>query len=302
MNTFLKLIRIKHWIKNLFVFAPLFFAKELFHLDNILNSLLAFFSITCISVLNYIINDIKDKDSDAIHKIKKERPIAAGKIKPLKGLIIGLCFALIGIIILIFLDKYSRIIIASYFIIVNILYTYYFKHITILDVFIIAVSFCLRVLLGATVIHVQLSYWMLFTTFTVSLIIGFGKRRHESELLKEDAKEHRINLKHYNKNLLDILIMISTSLTIISYTLYTMDHEVTSKFGTGGLIFTVPFVIYGLFRYLLLIYYKEKGGSPEELVVTDIGIILSVCFWFLTLMIQIYFKDFLNLVFIKFFN
>jgi decaprenyl-phosphate phosphoribosyltransferase len=301
MKTFLKLIRIKHWIKNLFVFAPLFFAKELFLFDKIISTILAFFSITFISVLIYIINDIKDRKSDSVHSIKKERPIAAGIIKPFNALLVGFLFAIIGIIILLFLDKYSKIIIAAYFVI-NILYTYYLKNITILDVFIIAVSFCLRVLLGATVIYVHLSYWMLFTTFTVSLIIGFGKRRHELELLKNEATSHRINLKNYTKNLLDILIMISTSLTIINYTLYTMDHEVTTKFGTGGLILTVPFVIYGLFRYLLLIYCRDKGGSPEELVVTDIGIILTVTFWFLVLMLQIYFKDILNLFFLKFFN
>jgi len=300
MKTFLKLIRVKHWIKNLFVFAPLFFAKELFHFEMLTKSLIAFFSITFISVLVYIINDIIDKKTDAVHKIKKERPIASGKVKPLSAFLLGLIFFIIGFLFLLLLDNASKLIIISYFIL-NILYTFFFKHVTILDVFIIAAGFCLRVLLGAIVINVTLSYWMLFTTFTVSLIIGFGKRRHELEFLGEEAKHHRKNFKDYNKPLLDILIIISTTLTIINYTLYTMDADIIKKFGTGGLILTVPFVIYGLFRYLLLIYCKDKGGSPEELVTNDIGLIISVVLWVISILGFVYFKHLLNefLFFIK---
>ena len=296
MKLFLQLIRLKHWIKNLIIFAPIIFALQLFNYDKLIKSLIAFLCFSFVSVLVYIINDIKDKNNDSLHEIKKQRPIASSKIKPIVAIIIGSLFAIPGFVFSIILGIPSTLIIFIYFVI-NIFYTFIFKNFVILDVFIISLGFCLRVLLGSVAINVYLSYWMLLTTFSGSLIIGFGKRRHELDLLGEDASNHRNILAEYNKNILDIMIIISTSITIISYTLYTINEDIINKFGTAGLIITVPFVLYGLFRYLLLIYCKGKGGSPEELVINDPGIIISVILWFIVILLQIYFKDLINLNF-----
>ena len=296
ITTFFQLIRVRHWIKNLFIFAPLIFALYLFDYSKLTRTIVAFISFSFISVLIYILNDIKDKKSDAMHDVKRLRPIASNLVKPYTALIIGIVFFIIGIILACYLGIKPLSIMLIY-VVINILYSFIFKNFVIVDVFFISIGFCLRVLLGSIVINVVLSHWMLITTFTISLIIGFGKRRHELELLGKNAGHHRNNLNEYNKTFLDMLIIISTSITAIGYTLYTINTDIINKFGTAGLIFTIPFVYYGLFRYLLLIYCKGKGGSPEELVVTDPGIIIAVILWFIVILLQIYFKDLIQLNF-----
>lgn len=293
MKIFLQLIRLKQWIKNLIIFAPIIFALQLFNNIQLRKSFLAFIAFSFVTVFVYIINDIKDKKKDSLHEIKKLRPIASGEINPLTAVIIGSLFAILGFVLSFFLGLPSFLIILIYFVL-NILYTFILKNFVILDVFIISLGFCLRVLLGAAVIKVNLSHWMLLTTFAGSLIIGFGKRRHELDLLGVNAENHRNILAEYNKNILDIMIVISTSITAMSYTLYTINQDIINKFGTAGLIITVPFILYGLFRYLLLIYCKGKGGSPEELIINDPGIIISGILWFIVILLQIYFKDVFN--------
>jgi decaprenyl-phosphate phosphoribosyltransferase len=290
MKKFLELIKIKHWIKNTFIFGPLIFSLYLLQFDKVLRTLIAFFAFSFVSVLVYILNDIKDKDSDASHPIKALRPIASGQIKPAKALFVGLLFGITGFGLAVYLGMPSFLVVSLYFIL-NIFYILILKNFVILDVIIISIGFCLRVLLGAFVISVTLSNWMLFTTFAVSLMLGFGKRRHELEYLGLKAQSHRNSLKEYDKPFLDMLIMASTSITIISYALYTMDPDVTRKFGTEGLIYTVPFVLYGLFRYLHLVHSKGKGGKPQEVVVNDPGIIITVVLWFILIILLIYFKD-----------
>jgi len=296
MKTFFNLIRIKHWVKNTFIIAPLIFSLKLFDLTKLTKSIIAFFSFSFVASLVYIINDIKDKENDAQHSIKSERPIASGRVKPLFALLLGIFMALIGFISsFYFLGFISSIIILLYFFI-NVSYSFFLKKIAILDVFIIAVGFCIRVLLGAASIEVRLSNWMLLATFAISLIIGFGKRRHELEILGTEAVNHRDNLGDYNKKFLDIMIIISTALTAISYALYTMDQDVIAFFKVKTLIFTVPFVLFGLFRYLFLIYCKGKGGSPVDLVIKDPGIIISVILWLLVILIMIYYRNIYDLL------
>jgi decaprenyl-phosphate phosphoribosyltransferase len=293
-RSFISLVKFKHWVKNLIIFAPLIFSLSLFNYTRLLKSLIAFTAFSLVTVLVYIINDIIDKKNDQLHPKKSLRPIAAGRIKVHTAVIIGVFFFTAGIFTSLFLDPKSLLIILIYFF-VNILYSLVLKQVVILDVFIVALGFCFRILLGAVAINVNLSHWMLLFTFTISLFMGFGKRRYEIEILGEKAFIHRNILRSYNKNFLDILIVISVSLTAISYSLYTMDAEIISRFGTDNLIFTIPFVLYGLFRYLLLIYCKNKGGNPEELVVTDIGIIISGLLWFLAVIFLIYFRKFINI-------
>lgn len=272
-QTFLRLIRVKQWMKNIFIFAPLIFSHHLLNIQDITKTVTVFFAFSLISVLVYIINDIHDCKQDAIHPEKKSRPIASGTVSKSQALITGIILFIAGISIA-FLAKRPQVIITLLaYLIINMLYTFFLKQIAILDVFIIAVGFCIRVIIGAVAIDVQPSQWIISTTFAISLVLGFGKRRHELLSLKQEAVEHREILGEYTPRLLDIMIAVSSSITAISYMFYTMES------GISKLFYTFPLVLYALFRYLYLIYDKNKGGKPEEDLINDKGIIITVILW-----------------------
>ena len=281
LKTLSHLIRTRHWVKNTLLFAPLIFSLNLFNIPYLIYTILAFFSFSFVSVFIYIINDIKDIETDAIHPVKSKRPLPSGDITKKNAFFIGLFFFILGISLSITNLKCLIIVLIYFF--MNLLYTFKLKRVVIVDIFVIALGFCLRVLMGAVAINVNLSNWMLLATFSVSLILGFGKRRHELVLLKEDASGHR--------EILDIMITISTGLTAISYALYTMDPDLINKFGTDSLIYTFPFVMYGLYRYLYIVYHKSKGGSPEEDLITDKGILIAVLLWGIMIIILLYFHN-----------
>lgn len=272
-QTFLRLIRVKQWMKNIFIFAPLIFSLHLLNIQDITKTVTVFFAFSLVSVLVYIINDIHDCKQDAIHPEKKSRPIASGTVSKSQALITGIILFIAGISIA-FLAKRPQVIITLLaYLIINMLYTFFLKQIAILDVFIIAVGFCIRVIIGAVAIDVQPSQWIISTTFAISLVLGFGKRRHELLSLKQEAVEHREILGEYTPRLLDIMIAVSSSITAISYMFYTMES------GISKLFYTFPLVLYALFRYLYLIYDKNKGGKPEEDLINDKGIIITVILW-----------------------
>lgn len=272
-QTFLRLIRVKQWMKNIFIFAPLIFSHHLLNIQDFTKTVTVFFAFSLVSVLVYIINDIHDCKQDAIHPEKKSRPIASGTVSKSQALITGIILFIAGISIA-FLTKCPQVIITLLaYLIINMLYTFFLKQIAILDVFIIAVGFCIRVIIGAVAIDVQPSQWIISTTFAISLVLGFGKRRHELLSLKQEAVEHREILGEYTPRLLDIMIAVSSSITAISYMFYTMES------GISKLFYTFPLVLYALFRYLYLIYDKNKGGKPEEDLINDKGIIITVILW-----------------------
>ncbi len=271
--TFLKLIRIKQWLKNVFIFAPLVFSHHLLNTYDIVKTIVIFFAFSLISVLVYIINDIHDCKQDSVHPRKKTRPIASGTISKPSALAIGLVAFLLGILLAYSTKEPMTLIPLTVYLFLNLLYTFFLKNVLVLDVFIIAIGFCIRVIVGAVVINVVPSQWIISTTFAVSLVLGFGKRRHELLSLKNDAGEHREILNEYTPRLLDIMIGTSSSITAISYMFYTMES------GISGLFYTFPLVLYALFRYLYLIYDKNKGGRPEDDLFNDKGIIIAVILW-----------------------
>ncbi|MBR2316947.1 MAG: decaprenyl-phosphate phosphoribosyltransferase, partial [Spirochaetales bacterium] len=272
-KTFLRLIRVKQWMKNIFIFAPLIFSHHLLNIQDITKTVTVFFAFSLVSVLVYIINDIHDCKQDAIHPEKKSRPIASGTVSKSQALITGIILFIAGISIAFLVKRPQVIITLLAYLIINMLYTFFLKQIAILDVFIIAVGFCIRVIIGAVAIDVQPSQWIISTTFAISLVLGFGKRRHELLSLKQEAVEHREILGEYTPRLLDIMIAVSSSITAISYMFYTMES------GISKLFYTFPLVLYALFRYLYLIYDKNKGGKPEEDLINDKGIIITVILW-----------------------
>ncbi len=296
MTKWLKLIKINHWVKNLFIFAPLIFSINLFVQEQVIKTIICFISFSFITVFVYILNDIKDRDTDRNNYEKCIRPLASGAVSIKTALIIGTVFFTCGLGLSVIFLKVSVSSIMLLYTAINILYTYRLKNIPILDVFIIAIGFCLRVLMGAIAIGVSLSHWMLITTFTLSLILGFGKRRYELTSVIDKNREFKHTLSLYTKEFLDILIGISVGLTAMSYALYTMDQATIHKTGSDKLIYTSVFVIYGLYRYILIIYLEKKGGNPEEIFIKDPAIVTTILLWGGSIITLIYFKWLLGLI------
>ncbi|MBN1699771.1 MAG: decaprenyl-phosphate phosphoribosyltransferase [Spirochaetales bacterium] len=274
------LLRIKQWIKNFFVLIPLFFAGKLTGAGDVIHSILAFFTFSLISSVIYIVNDVFDKDADKLHPRKKHRPIPSGKITPATALLIAVPFFVAGGALSLFLNYRYIICLATYFLL-NIIYTLWGKHVIILDVLFIASGFVLRVIAGSLAIEVVPSNWMMMTTFFLSLFLGFGKRRNEYIKLDREKGSHRKVLNFYDETLLNHLIFSSCAIAIISYAMYTISPSVTEKFHNGDfLIFTIPFVTFVLFRYVFIIWKRDEG-DPTEVVLQDIGIIISGLLWLL---------------------
>lgn len=284
-----KLIRPKQWIKNFFVFAPLLFSRHIFHLEYLIPSIAAFIIFSLASSAVYIINDIMDVESDRVHPKKKYRPIASGEVS-VKQAMIFLVFLIVVIIAgLIFQRPVFSFVIVLY-LITNLLYSLKVKSIVLLDVFFISFGFMLRVLGGAAAIGVTVSSWMILTTIFISLFLAISKRRSElsQTLNKENIDKQRKVLKEYSVEFADQINTIAAAGTIISYALYTVSERTVFTFGTEKLIYTTPFVIYGIFRYMYLMHQKNLGESPTSIVTKDIPIILDVLGWFAFSLLIIY--------------
>lgn len=280
-------LRPKQWIKNGALFAPLLFSQNLLNGPLFLKTLEAFCLFCFLTGSVYIFNDLKDFKEDRQHPIKRNRPLASGRVNPITAGIIAFIFLIVsflgGWVISIPLTQ----IMGAYFLL-QIGYTLYLKHLVILDIFSIAAGFVLRVVAGGFAIGVQLSHWLLICTMLLSLFLAMAKRRHELVFLKEDASNHRGILKEYSPYLLDQMMAVVTATTVMSYALYTISEETITKFHTPNLIFTLPFVLYGIFRYLYLVHQKVEGGRPEEILLTDRPLLLAVLGWTITVLVVIY--------------
>lgn len=299
----LRLARPKQWLKNFFVFGPLVFSKHIFELEFLIPSLEAFFIFSIASSCVYIINDILDAESDRNHPKKKYRPIASGEISNGTALIFFIfLLAVIASSFYIMKPVFSFLIVL--YLLTNLLYSLKIKNIVLLDVFFISFGFMLRVLGGAAAIGVAISSWMVLTTIFISLFLAISKRRGElsQAINSENIEKQRKVLKAYSVTFADQLNTIAAAGTIISYALYTVSERTVQIFGTEKLIYTTPFVIYGIFRYMYLIHQKNMGESPTSIVTKDIPIILNVFFYFIFSVLIIYkthipFFEFLKKVF-----
>lgn len=280
-------IRPRQWTKNLLLFAGIIFAQKFFESDAIIKSFTAFINFCMLSASIYLVNDIKDIETDRAHPEKKHRPIASGKISVgtawvyftiMAVLAIGLAYTL-GI-------KYFTV--AMIYFVVMLLYSFKLKHIVIMDLMIIAGGFVARAVAGAFAVDVMISSWLLVCTTSLALFLVIAKRRHEVILLGEDAISHRKILEEYGEKFLDQMTPVVTATTVLTYMFYTVDSETVTKFGTNHLIFTTPFVLYGIFRYLYIVYQKNMGGRPEEILLSDPPMIIAIILWVVTAMIIIY--------------
>jgi len=282
-------MRPKQWTKNLILFAALIFSQNLFSLSVLAQAVAAFIIFCIISGCVYIINDLLDLTQDKIHPIKSTRPLASGKLKPSTAMAAVVFLLLLSFGSAVLGCNYQFTIVALCYFILQLAYSTYLKHVVILDVFSIAAGFVLRAIAGAEVIAVPFSTWLLFCTILLSLFLALSKRRHELILLEDDAIHHRKILFEYSPYLLDQMIAVVTASTVITYTLYTVADETVGKFGTDRLKYTVPFVLYGIFRYLYLIHQKNEGGSPEKVLLNDIPLILCILLYGVTVGLIIYF-------------
>jgi len=283
----LKSMRPYQWTKNLFVFAPLIFSQNILNVPYLFKTVLAFALFCLLSGAVYIWNDLRDIEEDKLHPVKSQRPLASGRLGKTPATAAFVFFSLVGLGCA-FLLNLTFFILALAYLLLQIFYSAWLKHVVILDVLLIAAGFLLRVSAGGVVIMVDISEWLLICTFLLALFIALSKRRHELVLLEEDASSHRPILQEYSPYLLDQMISVVTASTVVAYCLYTISEETVAKFGSSRLIYTVPFVLYGIFRYLYLIHKKGEGGSPEFLILKDKPFLAGILLWIVSAIIILY--------------
>lgn len=277
IKALLRSMRPRQWLKNSFVFAPLVFDRQFFQPIPLLLTAIGFLLLCLISSTVYIINDIADLEQDRKHPYKKNRPLAAGLLSVRVAWISALFFGLFSLAAGFLINTQFGIILSIY-LVLNLFYSFYLKHMPIIDVLIIAAGFVLRVGAGVSLITVErFSPWLYVCTTLIALFIGFGKRRAELSMLAEKANQHRRVLDGYSIAFLDQLIVVVSATTIMAYSLYTFSAENLPKNHT--MMLTIPFVLYGIFRYLYLIHVEDAGGAPDELLLSDYPLMATILLW-----------------------
>jgi len=280
-------IRPGEWTKNLFVFAGLLFGQRLNDPLAIERAGLAFLIFCALAGVIYLVNDVADRDRDRQHPRKRNRPIASGALGVPVALGAAAVLAACGLSAAWWLGRDFFAVAAGYLLLL-VLYSGPLKHVVIIDVLTIAIGFVLRVAAGAVAIGVPISQWLLICTILLALFLGLSKRRHEIVLLADGAIGHRRILEEYSPYLLDQMIGVVTASTLMAYMLYATSHETADRFGTSLLGLTIPFPLYGIFRYLYLVHRKEGGGSPAELLLNDRPLLACVALWAVGVAVIIY--------------
>ncbi len=280
-------LRPGQWTKNLVIFAGLIFGQQLFDLASLARSGTAFAVFCALSGAVYLLNDVLDREADGRHPLKRRRPIASGIVAPHLALGTSGALASAGLAVAFWLSGDFGAISVAY-LVLQTLYSLKLKHVVIIDVLTIAIGFVIRAAAGAVVISVSISHWLLVCTILLALFMALSKRRHELTLLSEGAAGHRRILGDYSPYLLDQMIGVVTASTLIAYIFYTMSPETLGKFGSGWLGLTIPFPLYGIFRYLYLVHLKEGGGSPAEMLITDRPLLACVALWAAVVVLIIY--------------
>jgi 4-hydroxybenzoate polyprenyltransferase len=280
-------LRPGQWTKNLLVFAGLLFGRQLTDPVAVARAGAAFAVFCVLSGVVYLVNDVSDRDTDRQHPLKARRPIASGALPVPVAIASALVLAVLALISA-FMLGWPFFIVATIYLVLQTLYSGPLKHIVIIDVLTIAIGFVLRAVAGAVVVNVDISHWLLVCTILLALFISLVKRRHELVLLAGGATSHRPILGEYSPYLLDQMIAVVTASTLISYIFYTISPETEEKFGTHWLGLTIPFPLYGIFRYLYLVHQREGGGSPADLLITDRPLLVCVTLWALSVALLIY--------------
>lgn len=287
MGTWVRALRVYQWPKNLVVFAALIFAQEMHIPEQSLRSLVAFAAFCMASSAMYLSNDIHDLEADRNHPEKRHRPLASGAMTVLTARILVVVLGLAAGCSAWWLDIDFLLALSAYVVLI-LAYSVLLKHIVILDVMAISVGFVIRAMAGALAIDVVFSNWLVVCTLFLALFLAIGKRRNEMDLMEDDAGNHRAVLSHYSVAYLDSLIMIVAASTLLTYAIYTCSPEVVDRLGTDKLYLTVPFVVFGLFRYLHLIQHHMGGGDPSRVLLKDWPMALTVVLWGISCVIILY--------------
>ena len=271
-------MRPQQWVKNLSLFAALVFSGHLVETHDLLLTVIGFLAFSLLSSSVYIANDIADVDNDRNHPIKSKRPFPAGLLPVGLAAVAAVVLGAVGLAAGFWLQTQFGFVLVAYTLL-NVFYTLKLKEVVILDVMVIAAGFVLRVAGGATLIQVPMSEWLIVCTILLSLFLGFSKRRTELVMQPDGSGVTRSVLGHYSQHFLDQMIGVVTATTVMSYALYTISEETVRKFGTHDLIYTVPFVLYGIFRYLYLVHERTEGEDPAKTILTDTPLLLTVVLW-----------------------
>jgi len=284
---FVRSLRPHQWTKNLVVFAALGFSKHLFEGAPMLRAGLAFAVFCGLSGTVYLLNDLADVEADRLHPHKRLRPIASGQLGVGAATVAAW---LLGLICLLGAWGLGRefALCAALYLTLNLAYSFRLKEVVILDVLSVSAGFVIRAVAGGVVIGVQVSQWLLICTMLLALFLSFSKRRHELVSLSDTAAGHRPILAEYSPYLLDQMIAVVTASCVMAYAFYTTAPETREKFQTDRLIWTMPFVLYGIFRYLYLVHQKEQGGSPTDVLSTDRPLLVNVALWALAVVLILY--------------
>jgi 4-hydroxybenzoate polyprenyltransferase len=279
-------LRPAQWVKNLFVFAGLIFSQQLF--TPLAWSAVAAFAIFCgLSGAIYLFNDVGDREKDRLHPTKRRRPIPAGEVSVPVALAAGAGLIIVSLVFAFEISAAFASTAVAYVVLLS-AYTLWLKHIVIVDVLVVALGFVIRAAAGAVAIEVDISGWLLICTILLALFLALGKRRHEYLAFEADPGRHRPILAEYNPALLDQMIAVVTASTVTAYSLYTMSPETVAKFRTHWLPATLPFVLYGIFRYLYLLYRQRLGGNPSELFLSDRALLLNTVLWMVAVLVIVY--------------
>ena len=282
-------LRPAQWSKNVFVLAPATFAGSLLDRGTLGASAIAFLAFCAAASAVYLFNDLRDREQDRRHPRKRLRPVASGALGTAPAAATGAALAAAALIAAWTLNRETALLVGLY-LLANLLYSLWLKEIVIVDVMVLASGYVIRVVVGAAAVGVTVSAWLLLCTVFLSLFLGFSKRRHELVLLPDDAGEQRAVLDHYSPAFLDQMMNVVTASTLLSYALYTTADETVMRFGDYGLVWTVPFVLFGIFRYLYLIHQAEnpKQRNPTELLLYDVPFLVNVGLYALAVFAIVY--------------
>ncbi len=282
----IKAMRPKQWVKNSFCFAPLVFSRMALDLDAVREAGIVFLAFSLVASTIYLINDIVDRERDRAHPKKKNRPIASGKIGVPIAIVTAL-FTGVAAIALGFFQNYMVLGVLSTYLVLNFGYSFWLKHLVIVDLFVIAIGFVLRVMAGAAAIGVTPSAWILTCTLFLSLLLAACKRRAEVEAQGPDAGTRKV-LSAYSLQYLDLIIAVVAGGTILSYALYTMSPATVGHLGTANLIYTLPFAMFAVFRYMWLVLQKAQGESPFELLLRDATMLINIASYLVVTFVVVY--------------
>jgi decaprenyl-phosphate phosphoribosyltransferase len=288
-RSYLQLIRIPQWSKNLFIFLPAFFALKLLDKNVIYNLALTFIGFSLLASAVYVFNDMLDIESDKVHATKRNRPLASGKVTVKEGMFLIAFLLVLSALIFAFLGNLTVLIIAIIYLIQNILYTVKLKHISLVDIMLIATGFVLRILIGGTATDTQLSHWIILMTLVLALFLALAKRRDDVANYIETGQKARKNIQGYNLEFLNVAITMMSTVVVVCYVMYCTSNEIIARFGQNTYL-TSFFVILGVLRYLQLTFVWRISGSPTTVLLKNRFLQVILAGWIISFFLIIYLK------------